>query len=43
MLGAGGIAMDDRDENDQRRGAHEEGDQPLLKMIEKFHGNAPPD
>ena len=40
---ARGIAMDNGDKNDQRRGAHEEGNQPLLKMIEKFHGKSPPD
>jgi hypothetical protein len=33
----GEIAMDDGDENDQRRDAHEEGDQPFLKVVKKFH------
>ena len=37
---AGRVAVDDRDEDQQRRRAHQERDQPLLEVIQELH--APP-
>jgi hypothetical protein len=38
---AGRVAMDHGDEDQQRRRAHQERDQPLLQAIQEFHAASP--